>query len=197
LTTNVVVAPDTAASPRVSSAEANGGAAESRAGGEDGESLVWEANYSTRNFVGRAIAAGLITVVWAVLAWELRGSDYRFVATLLGIAVLALWVYLGQRMLRATHGHHYRLTTRRLFVSNGLFRRRVDQIEVIRIKDLYVQQSMLNQWLDVGTVVVISSEPAWSKAAVLGVDRPHTVRDLIWQNTRREQDRRTTAIEQV
>jgi uncharacterized membrane protein YdbT with pleckstrin-like domain len=148
----------------------------------------------------RAIVAGLLTVVWAVLAWDARGqfrSDYRFLAMVLGIAALVFWAYLGLRILRARYSHHYRLTTRRLFVSSGLFRRRVDQIELIRIKDLYVQQSMINQWLDVGTVVVISSEPTLSKASVFGIDRPRLVMDLIWQHARCEQDRKTTAIEQV
>ena len=56
---------------------------------------------------------------------------------------------------------------------------------------------MIDQRLDVGTVVVISSEPTLSKAAVFGIDRPEIIMDLIWQHTRREQDRKTTAIEQV
>ena len=202
LTTDVVAAPDVpaSASARVSDAEAARGARDAPSDGIGGEYQVWEARYSPWNFLVRSIAAALLTAIWAVLAfdvWALERSDYRFLATLLGFATLAFWAYLGFRMLRAYQSHHYRLTTRRLFVSSGFFRRRVDQIELIRIKDLYVQQTMINHWLDVGTVVVVSSEQTLPRAALVGINRPQLVMDLIWQHTRREQDRKTTTIEQV
>jgi Bacterial PH domain len=82
-------------------------------------------------------------------------------------------------------------------VANGFLRRRVDQIELVRVKDLYLQQTMMSQWLNVGTVVVVSSELTLPRAALFGIDRPQVVMDLIWQYTRREQDSKTTAIEQV
>jgi uncharacterized membrane protein YdbT with pleckstrin-like domain len=141
-----------------------------------------------------------MTVLWAVLAfdvWGLGWSDYGFLAKLVGVVTVLFWAYLGFRLIRAWHSHHYRLTTRRLFVSSGFFRRRVDQIELLRIKDLYVHQSIIQQWLDVGTVVVVSSEQTLPKAALLGVSRPQSIMDLIWQQARREQDRTATAVEQI
>jgi hypothetical protein len=135
--------------------------------------------------------------VLAFEVWGLGRSDHRFLAYLLGIASLAFWAYIGLRMLRAQHSHHYRLTMRRLFISGGFFRRRVDQIELIRIKDLYLKQSMIDQWLNLGMVVVVSSEQTLPRASLLGIERPQYVMDLIWQHTRREQDRKATAIEQI
>jgi hypothetical protein len=198
LTNNVVAAQDVPGSAAVQVRnEPSGG---SDTAGFLEEQPVWEARYSARNFLVRSVVAGVVTLIWAVLAigvWTQAWPDYRFALKMLGIGFLLIWVYLGWRALRAWHSHHYRLTTRRLFVSNGFFRRRVDQIELLRVKDLYLQQSMVNQWLNVGTVVVVSSEHTLPRAALLGIHRPQLVMDLIWQYTRREQDRKTTAIEQV
>jgi hypothetical protein len=44
---------------------------------------------------------------------------------------------------------------------------------------------------------VVSSEQSLPKAAVVGIERPQSVMDMIWQNARREQDRKTTAIQNV
>jgi hypothetical protein len=202
LTTSVVVAPNVsaAAAPIVSVATDARQVRDTPTGGFEKEDLVWEARYSAWNFLLRSIAAALLTVISAVFAfevWDQGGSNYRVVARLLGIAAAVFWVYLAFRLIRALYGHHYRLTTRRLFVANGFFRRRVDQIELIRIKDLYLQQTMVNWWLNIGTVVVVSSEPTLPKASLLGIRRPQLVMDMIWQHTRREQDRKATAIEQI
>jgi hypothetical protein len=201
-TTNAFVASAVSGPAGAKVVEPNGAyrADDTRASGTTGEEHVWESRYSARNFLVRTVVAAAITVIWAVVAfdvWGLRWSQYRFLATWLGFAMLAYWAYLGYRLIRAQQSHHYRLTTRRLFVSNGFIRRRVDQIELIRIKDLFLQQAMFDQWLDVGTVVVVSSEQTLPKAALLGVDHPQVVMDLIWDHARREQDRKTTAIEQV
>ena len=48
---------------------------------------------------------------------------------------------LGFKFLRARRNHHYRLTTRRLFLTTGLFQRRVDQVELVRVKDLFVRRT--------------------------------------------------------
>jgi Bacterial PH domain len=89
------------------------------------------------------------------------------------------------------------LTTRRLFVRTGFFRRRIDQIELLRVKDLFVQQTLLAKWLGLGHVIVISSEQTLPRAVLYGVDRPQSVMDLIWLKTRAELDNKTSRVERV
>jgi Bacterial PH domain len=204
-TTNVLVAPGVSANaravavPGVSAIEAGRESTESPVGDVEPESTVWEGRYSCWNFLVRAIAAALLGALWlwlAIKVWS-GSTDYEFLKTMVSIAAVAFWVYLGYKVIRAWQSHHYRLTTRRLFVSNGFFRRRVDQIELKRVKDLYVQQTMISHWLDVGTVIVVSSEETLPRASLVGVNRPQVVMDLIWQYTRREHNQKTTAIEHV
>ena len=202
MTSNVIIAPD-AAQPILEEvpAEAAGPHTSEAAGpGIEGEETVWEAHYSFKNFLGRLLLGALLTLAWLMLAvytWGLGHRDATFWAILLGIVLLAFWANLGYRFLRAHRGHHYRLTTRRLFVTTGFFRRRVDQLELIRIKDIYLQQSMIGDWLGIGNVVVISSEETLPKAYLLGIEEPRQVMDLIWHHMRIEQSQKTDRINPV
>ena len=172
--------------------------------GIEGEETVWEGHYSGRNFIGRMIFGGILVALWVVLvfngwhtAQENRVSGWSFWTWVVGIIALAYWANLGYRYFRAYRGHHYRLTNRRLFVTTGFFRRRVDQLELIRIKDVYIQQSMIGDWLAIGNVVLISSEQTLPKAYLLGVDDPRRIMDLIWHHMRMEQAERTERVNPV
>jgi hypothetical protein len=172
--------------------------------GIEGEQTVWEGHYSGRNFIGRMIFGGVLVAAWVVLliyGWSStqgnQGGGGSFWLIVAGLVVLGYWANLGYRYLRAHRGHHYRLTNRRLFVTTGFFSRRVDQLELIRIKDVYVQQSMIGDWLGLGSVVLISSEQTLPRAYLLGIDEPRRIMDLIWHHMRLEQGEKTNRINPV
>jgi hypothetical protein len=172
--------------------------------GIEGEQTVWEGHYSGRNFIGRMIFGGVLVALWIVLliyGWSStqgnQGGGGSFWTIVAGLIVLLYWANLGYRYLRAHRGHHYRLTNRRLFVTTGFFSRRIDQLELIRIKDVYVQQSMIGDWLGLGNVVLISSEQTLPRAYLLGIDEPRRTMDLIWHHMRLEQGEKTNRINPV
>ena len=178
--------------------------AEGTGPGVEGETTVWEGHYSGRNFIGRMLFGGVIIATWLVLylnQWNATTADqargWSFWTFLAGLAVILYWGNLGYKYLRAHRGHHYRLTNRRLFVTTGFFSRRVDQLELIRIKDVYIQQSMVGDWLNIGNVVVISSEQTLPKAYLLGIDEPRRIMDLVWHHMRIEQELKTSRINPV
>lgn len=180
-------------------------AREDTGSGIDGEATVWEGHYSGRNFIGRMIFGAVLVLLWlylfAIRGWGAeegaRTGLVSFWSIVAGILVLGYWANLGYRYLRAYRGHHFRLSNRRLFVTTGFFRRRVDQLELIRIKDVYIQQSMIGDWLNIGNVVVISSEQTLPKAYLLGIDDPRRVMDLIWHHMRIEQSTKTNRVNPV
>jgi hypothetical protein len=168
--------------------------------GVEGEETVWEGHYSAKNFIGRTVIGSLLILVWLYVAfrtWGVSSQISSVWALGLGIGVVFYWLNLGYRYLRAHRGHHYRLTTRRLFVTTGFFSRRVDQIELLRIKDVYIQQSMIGDWLGIGNVVLISSEHTLPKAYLLGVENPRGLMDLLWHHMRLEQTQKTHEVRQV
>jgi hypothetical protein len=188
----------------VSSESDQNQAAETAAPGIEGEETVWEGHYSGRNFLGRMVFGGLLVAGWIFMIiynWSTATAEqaggWPFWTILVGLIALGYWVNLGYRYLRAHRGHHYRLTNRRLFVTTGFFRRRVDQLELIRIKDVYIQQSMVGDWLGIGNVVVISSEQSLPKAYLLGINEPRRIMDLIWHHMRLEQSTKTDRINPV
>jgi hypothetical protein len=168
--------------------------------GIEGEEVVWEGRYSMRNFLGRIALRVLLSLAWIVLAvetWANGHGELSFVTIGLGVAILVYWAFLITRMLQARYGHFYRLTNRRLFVSTGLTRRRRDQMELLRVKDVYTRQSLPERWLSLGTVVVVSTEKELPIFYLAGVDHPKEVMDLIWHHARAERDNRSTRVQPI
>jgi len=168
--------------------------------GIEGEEVVWEAQYAMKNFAGRLTIRTLLTVAWIAMAVATWGYDYSNLAILTSILGLFLgvsWVALIYRILQARFGHHYRLSTRRLFISTGLMRRRRDMMELLKVKDVFTKQTLFERWLSLGTVVVVSSDHELPTFYITGVDDPKRVMDLVWHHARAERDRRSVKVEQV
>jgi hypothetical protein len=164
------------------------------------EKTLWEGRYSPRNFLGRAFCGGLFVVGWVALAlatWIFGYTNLAWLTYTAGVAIVVYWLAVGLKLFRIRRNHYYRLTTRRLFLTTGLFDRRLDQVELIRIKDLFVRQNLLGAWLDVGTLILISSEETLPKAHLLGIEEPQRIRDLIWHHSRLERDERTNEVNPV
>jgi len=170
--------------------------------GTDGEVLVWEGRYSMKNFLGRLIFWGLMTLAWLALAVYAWGGDeprtsIRLLAVVAGIVVLFMVAGLIYRIILARYGHFYRLTTRRLFVSSGLYRRRRDMTELLKVDDVYTRQTLSQRFLSIGTVVVVSSDQKLPVSYLPGVNDPKGVMDTIWHYARAERDRKSVKIDHV
>jgi len=168
--------------------------------GIEGEEVVWEAQYAMKNFAGRLTIRTLLTIGWLALAVATWGDDYTNLAILTvisGIFLAISWLSLIYRIIQARFGHHYRLSTRRLFISTGLMRRRRDMMELLKVKDVFTKQTLFERWLSLGTVVVVSSDHDLPTFYITGVDDPKRVMDLIWHHARAERDRRSVKVEQV
>jgi membrane protein YdbS with pleckstrin-like domain len=169
--------------------------------GVEGEVVVWEASYSKRNFIGRGLTRLGLTIAWIAMAsytWGMGHERLAYATWLVGAVVAAFWIALVFRMLQAQYSHFYRLTNRRLFVSTGLIHRRRDMMELMRIKEVFTrQQSLLERWLGLGTVVVVPSDNQIPTFYLTGVDDPQEVMDLIWHQARSERDQRSLKVEGV
>lgn len=168
--------------------------------GIEGEEVVWEGRYVMKNFLGRLIWRILATGVLVGIAIYSWGYGHRAMivpTTVFGVFLLGAWVAIGYRIVRASLGHFYRLTSRRLFVSTGVFQRRRDQLELLRVADVFTQQSWFERLLSVGTVVVVPSEKALPTFYMPGVEDPKRVMDLVWHYARTERDLRSVRVQEV
>jgi len=168
--------------------------------GVEGEETVWEGRYSMKNFIGRITLRVLLAIAWIALAvytWGYDHGEILIITVLAGIVLVLMWVALIYRIIHARYGHYYRLTTKRLFVSTGLYKRRRDQVELIKVNDVFTEQKLIGRWLSVGTVVVKSSEPSYPTSFLTGVSDPKEVANIVWHYARAERDHRSVMVDRV
>lgn len=173
--------------------------------GIEGEEIVWAGRYSYKNFTFRIILRVAATVGWLFLLAYIANRtpsgerwDRNAFAWITGGVVLLYWLLLAWQMVVARLGHRYELTNRRLFVDTGVFRHRRDQMELLKVEDVYVKQpTLFTRMLDIGTVVVESSEERLPIHYLAGVDAPRPLMDLIWHQARKERDLKSVKVDHV
>jgi membrane protein YdbS with pleckstrin-like domain len=168
--------------------------------GIEGEEVVWEGHYSMKNFAGRLTFRAVLSLAWLVMAvetWANGHGDWAIATVILGVILLIMWAVILGRIAQAHYGHFYRLTNRRLFVSTGVLQRRRDQMELLRVKDVFTRQTLEERWLSLGTVIVVSSERDLPVFYLTGVNDPKQVMDLVWHHARSERDNRSTRVQPI
>ena len=73
----------------------------------------------------------------------------------------------------------YRLTTQRLFVQTGLIAKKLEEVELFRVKDVTVSQRFLQRLFDVGSVVVLSTDDTTPRLELAGICNPIEVKEKI------------------
>ena len=87
------------------------------------------------------------------------------------IIVLVKWI--------ANLATTYEVTEDRLILHKGIFVKSIDEIELYRVKDVRIDFSLVNQWADIGTITIASSDETTK-------DAPLVIRDVDQARARRE-----------
>jgi len=104
---------------------------------------------------------------WATLALCLVG---------IGLIIVAIkWI--------ENIGTTYEITDDRLVLRKGIFVKSIDEVELYRVKDVRLDFTLINQWANIGTITVTSSDETTREA-------PLVIRDVENANARRESLRR-------
>jgi uncharacterized membrane protein YdbT with pleckstrin-like domain len=80
-------------------------------------------------------------------------------------------------------GTTYEITEDRLVLRRGIFVKSIDEVELYRVKDVRLDFTLINQWANIGTITVTSSDETTR-------DAPLVIRDVDDANGRRENLRR-------
>lgn len=89
-----------------------------------------------------------------------------------------------------TIGTRYELTTQRLRVYRGVLGNRIEEVELIRVKDTRVKQHMGERMLNIGDVSVISADPTTPEIVLQNVHDPIQVREALRKAVMDEKTRR-------
>jgi len=74
---------------------------------------------------------------------------------------------------------HYQITTERVRIIHGLLGRSRDDIELVRIQDIDLQQSMTERALGVGDILISSADPTLPETRLNNVKHPEEVHEIL------------------
>lgn len=101
---------------------------------------------------------------WATLALCLVGVGF--------VIILVKWI--------ANLATTYEVAADRLILHKGIFAKSIDEIELYRVKDVRIDFTLINQWADIGTITIASSDETTR-------DAPLVIRDVERARARREE----------
>ena len=140
------------------------------------ETDIFKLSPVARAFPGQ-ILLGMISIALA-MGLAIRAQDFswpRWVALVplaLGVLVLVLlWIRVKSSS--------YRLTDQRLFVRRGWLAKHVNELELYRVKDVLVDQKVLQRLLGYGTITVLAADDTTPEVHLVGISRPTTVKEMI------------------
>ena len=73
----------------------------------------------------------------------------------------------------------YRLTDQRLFVRRGWLAKHVNELELYRVKDVVVDQNVLQRLLGYGTITVLAADDTTPEVDLVGISSPTEVKEMI------------------
>ncbi|OPZ22901.1 MAG: Bacterial membrane flanked domain protein [candidate division BRC1 bacterium ADurb.BinA364] len=106
-------------------------------------------------------------------------SIYGCSAILLILALIAFWNWLEIRCLR------FELTTQRLLKKIGVFARRTDVLEIYRVKDISMTESIFERMFGLGTIVLNTSDQTTPIVKLQSIKDPRDLVDKIRHNVER------------
>ncbi len=91
----------------------------------------------------------------------------------------AIWKFLDTKYSK------YSLTTQRLRLESGVLTKTIDEVELYRIKDTQLHQTLLDRMLGIGTIEVLSSDETNSKLLLPKIPNAPAVREQLRQGVER------------
>jgi membrane protein YdbS with pleckstrin-like domain len=122
-------------------------------------------------FLVLGIAAGVVTSV--------------LTANPLGLLIMILpmpwvvWNFLKTKTVRIT------LTTERLRIESGILSRRIEEIELYRVKDTELAKAVWQRLLGLGTVHLVTSDPTMPRITLESIKNAVAVRESLRQQVER------------
>jgi uncharacterized membrane protein YdbT with pleckstrin-like domain len=150
---------------------------------------------SLKSFWGLYLLLGIVGVlIWVVGFYADRLPVGRATLVLIGLAPILIGLLYSWLVRLSTE---YRLFPESLEVEAGIISRRIENIQLFRVRDLGLAQSILNRLAGVGDIIVTSTDQSAPHYRLRGIDDPREVYDRLRELVAKSQaTRRTTILEQ-
>jgi membrane protein YdbS with pleckstrin-like domain len=140
---------------------------------DDSEQTLWTGRTHWKHYAGRIGLWLAGCVVYAVLVgWvaakieALSGAAAWYLGA---IPILLSGGYFGGRLMLRIAACRYRLTDQRLFIDRGIMSRTIDQTELIRVDDVRIRKSLVDQIVGLGSVEVLSTDVSDGVIVIEGI----------------------------
>lgn len=150
------------------------------------EEEIWTGAYSPKAMTSAFVGAALLAIIGMVVASFFGPAGWAAV----GVGALVVFGYLALSLIYQRLSTHYRLTTHRLVIQRGILSQTDDRILLVDIDDITVQQGLIDRMLDIGKVVLNTSDNTSPVLTMRGIESPRQVGDLIDEARRAERSRR-------
>ena len=85
---------------------------------------------------------------------------------------------------------HYELTSQRLRIRTGILNKKVDELELFRVKDYTMEQPFLLRLVGLGNLTMITSDATSPTVAIKAIPGIEDVREKLRQAVQHERDRK-------
>lgn len=164
-----------------------------------GEERVWEGRPSSILLFGTFVKSVLFFWIPAAVAFwyvtkklgiPLEGQDpKRFIALAAGVWFLLPFPWLFGRFV-ALKCRRYELTTERLTLSTGILSRRIDAMELYRVKDITLDVPIFLRMFGRGNVVLETSDKTTPRLLIEAVPDARGVADKVRAHVEAMRDRK-------
>ena len=158
------------------------------------EATLWEGTFSPKAMIGTYILCAILTIALLLIAVVYAEGTWRLL--LLG-AVVVVWIVAFVRLAVQRLGVSYKLTNQMFYHRKGLLTRTTDRIELIEIHDVTWQQGLIQRMVNVGTIIIDSSDRTHHRLGLPGIENVEDVAKHIDKARRGEQVRRGRRIESI
>ena len=110
------------------------------------------------------------------------------------LIILAKWI--------ENIGATFEVTGDRLIIRRGIFSKSIDEIELYRVKDIRLDFSLINQWANIGTITLVSSDETTRRTPLVipfvenAIARRESLRVLIDQARQRRRVREIDMVQE-
>lgn len=135
--------------------------------------LLDERTISTKAFAGAYALAAAAGVVVGVACFVIPGAALFSPLALLPVAGVFLRSWLSRSSAR------YRLFSDRLELETGILGRKIENIDLFRVRDVGLRQGLVGRLADFGDVYIHSTDSSTPDVHLRGIDRPREFYDQL------------------
>ena len=164
----------------------------------DPEEALWSGNFSGKDMTGAWISLAILTVALLIvmlLIPALRGNSLAWLGFL--VVILVAWLGAVVKMFYHKLSLYYEVTSQRLKHRDGILVRSNNRIEMIDIDDVSYRQGPIQALLNVGDIIIRSSDTSHPELVMKGIADVRMVADLIDDARRAERRKRGLHIESI